>query len=163
VISISRRHLSIVIVLATFGAMASGCGGTSAATPLSQVAAGQDYLADLAPVHSAVAAFLAATTTWNLTTTRAETTADDAPLTAAVRTFDQELASTSWPANATADVQTLITEDRVIIVDLTELDTITHATIAAWELNIAADTRVDASDSNLVRSDLGLPQATLPA
>jgi predicted homoserine dehydrogenase-like protein len=121
------------------------------------------YLSDLAPVHSAVAAFLTATTTWNLTTTRAQATADAAPLMAAIRTFDSELSSTPWPANATADVKTLITEDKVIIADLTALDVITHATVGAWEVNIAADTNVDASDSNLVRSDLGLPQATLPA
>jgi hypothetical protein len=114
-------------------------------------------------VHAAVSAFLTAVTAWNLTTTRAEATAAAAPLTAAVRTFDSELASTPWPSSATAAVQTLLAQDKVIIADLTALDAITHATVAAWEVNIAADTDVDAADSNLVRSDLGLPQATLPA
>jgi len=162
VISISRRHASFVIAFCTIGAVASGCGGTSTATPLPEAQAGQTYLSDLAPVHTAVAAFLTTATAWNLLTTRAETTSDAAPLMAAIRTFDSELSTTPWPANATADVQTLITEDKVIIADLTALDAITHATVAAWEVNIAADTNVDASDSNLVRSDLGLPQATLP-
>jgi hypothetical protein len=112
-------------------------------------------------VHSAVAAFLTATTGWNLTTTRAGTVADAASLMASIRTFDSELFTTPWPKAATADVQALISEDKVIISDLTGLDAITHATIGGWELNIAADTNVDASDSNVIRSDLGLPQATL--
>jgi hypothetical protein len=163
VIAISRRRASFVIAFFAVAVVATGCGGTSPATPLPEAQAGQMYLSDLAPVHSAVAAFLTVTTTWNLTTTRAQATADAAPLMAAIRTFDSELSSTPWPANASADVQTLITEDKVIIADLTGLDVITHATVGAWEVNIAADTDVDASDSNLVRSDLGLPQATLPA
>ncbi len=162
-IATSRRRAPLVIALCTVGVVATGCGGSSPATPLAQAQAGQIYLSDLAPVHSAVNAFLTATTAWNLTTTRAEATANAAPLMAAIRTFDSELASTPWPASATTDVQTLIAEDKVIIADLTALDAITHATIGAWELKIAADTNVDASDSNLVRADLGLPQATLPA
>ena len=49
----------------------------------------------------------------------------------------------------------------MIIADLTELKTISRTAVAAWEVKIQTDTVVDATDSNLVRSDLGLPQATL--
>jgi hypothetical protein len=100
-------------------------------------------------------------TAWTLSTTRAQTESGAAPLITAEENFDHALTSTAWPVNATAAIQTLITENRVIIADLNLLDTITHATVAAWQLKLEQDTVVDATDSNLVRSDLGLPQATL--
>jgi hypothetical protein len=136
------------------------CGGSASPTPLSRAQAGQQYLNDIAPVHTASAAFLTATTTWSLTTTNAEAYADAAPLIDAETTFDAALASTPWPTNTTADVQTLITEDKVIIADLSELSTITHAGVPAWVVKLKADTAVDVTDAGLVRSDLGLPPAT---
>lgn len=48
----------------------------------------------------------------------------------------------------------------MIVADLDELETITLARIAAWDVKITADTAVDVTDSGLIRSDLGLPPAT---
>jgi hypothetical protein len=155
---LTPRVALAAVALCAVGGLAGACGGTA---PLSRAQAGTDYLNDIAPVHSAAAAFATAATMWTLTTTNAEASADAAPLITAEENFDAALSSTAWPANATADVQTLITENKVIIADLTELSTITRAAVAGWELKIGTDTDVDAADSNLVRSDLGLPQATL--
>jgi hypothetical protein len=146
--------------ISTLAALAAACGGAASPTPLSQSQAGQTYLDDIAPVHSASAAFLTAATLWNLSTTDAEAFADARPLINAETTFDSQLSSTPWPSSTTADIQTLITENKVIIADLDELQTITLATIAAWDVKIKADTAVDVTDSGLIRSDLGLPPAT---
>jgi hypothetical protein len=159
----SRRPAWLVIALALLGVLAAACGGTSAPTPLSQAQAGQDYLDDIAPVHTTAATFATDVTTWNLTTTNAEAAADAAPLIAAEQSFDAGLASTPWPATATSAIQTLIAQNKVIIADLEELSTITRAAVPAWEIKIDEDTVTDATDSNMVRSDLGLPQATLSA
>jgi len=157
----SRRPVSLAIACCSLCCLAAACGGSTAATPLSPAQAGQDYLNDIAPVHTTAAAFATAVTTWNLTTTDAEAASDAAPLITAEEDFDQALSSTPWPADATAAIHTLMTEDKVIIADLTELKTISRTAVAAWEVKIQTDTVVDATDSNLVRSDLGLPQATL--
>jgi hypothetical protein len=136
----------------------AACGGSAA---LAAAQARQDYLNDVAPVRTAGTVFATDVTTWSLSTTRAETEADAAPLITAEENFDQALSSTAWPANAAAAVQTLITENKVIIADLNDLDTVTYATVAGWEIKLSQDTVVDGADSNLVRSDLALPQATL--
>ena len=164
-VSTSRHRAWLVMVLCTAGAVVSACGGTSAvATPLSKAAAGHAYLTDLAPMNAAFAAFETVETTWNPSTIGADVAAaGTAPLTAAIRTFDQRLSSTRWPAKAVADVRTLISGDEVTLTSITALDAATDATIGTWELIVAMDVAVEASTSNLVRSDLGLPQATPPA
>jgi thiamine pyrophosphate-dependent acetolactate synthase large subunit-like protein len=140
----------------------TACGSNATASsagspPLSKAAAGQTYLSDIAAVHSATTAFQSAAALWNLTTTDAQASSDAAPLIAAEQNFNSELNSTSWPQNAQADIRALTQQNNVIIADLGQLKSITHATIGAWNVNIRKDTAVDVSDSNSVRSDLGLP------
>jgi hypothetical protein len=154
-------------VLAVSGvcALVAACGSSASSpsqslSPLSQAAAGNAYLTDIAPVHTATAAFELAATQWSGSTTREQASGDAAPLIEAEQTFNAKLTSTAWPSNAKADIDTLVKENGVIIGDLQQLQTISRAGISAWDVNIRKDTAVDISDSALVRSDLGLPPAS---
>jgi hypothetical protein len=143
----------------------AACGSSASSSnqgvaPISEAAAGNAYLADIAPVHTATAAFEVAATEWSITTTRAQAAGDAAPLIGAEQTFNAKLTSTAWPTNAKADIDTLVKENSVIIGDLQQLQVISRAGITAWDVDIRKDTAVDISDSALVRSDLDLPPAS---
>jgi len=111
-------------------------------------------------VVASAASFRTIASGWTALSTDAQVYGDAQPLIAAEQQFNSELSSTNWPANAQTDIHTLISQNSLIIDDLNQLQHISLATIAAWDVNIRSDTTVDTTDSDRVRTDLGLAAAS---
>ena len=124
----------------------------SLCTAPTEAQAGQQYLADIAPLNAAVAAFKADTNT-DLSALPGEV----APIVSAAQTFESTILRQQWPSNTKADIKTLATE-----VGTFESDVSNFGSSSALDISSAEQTMVQAdgtfgADSNIVRADLGLP------
>jgi hypothetical protein len=114
--------------------------------------AGQQYLADIAPLNAAVTAFKGDTND-DLSAIAGEV----APIVSAAQTFESTILRQQWPSNTRADIKTLATE-----VGTFESDVSNFGSSSASDISSAEQTMVQAdgtfgADSNIVRADLGLP------
>jgi hypothetical protein len=174
--------VATAVMISACGASSTSSGTTGSTSPvkLTTQQAGSEYLSNVAPVESAEAAFAQEVLNWSYTsnvpfiqrsivgapTPTPERVVPPTELASAAQRlisveeqFDSSLATIGWPASAQTDVTNLINENKAVVSDLQELPTLTTATQASWRSALRSDAATLAADSNLVRSDLGLPPA----
>jgi predicted aconitase len=122
--------------------------------------AGRAFLADVAPVNSAINAFAADASIWSSSTTDAQAESDAAPVMSALQTLQTKLETTKWPGAAKQDVHALILAVSPLQAALQNLATLNFLDVGSWEQSFttAAD-GIKTADA-LVRVDFRLPSAS---
>ena len=138
---------------------------TSSAPPsspagISQPAAATQYEQLVAPANAATDTMSAA-----LAKVPASATGPDAakitdPAAAAIDAVCQKLLRAQWPSNTTADIKSLVTDNEVIVSDLSNVSAQNAFSISTWEAQFATDAGKAHAASSIVRADLGLPAAS---
>jgi hypothetical protein len=129
----------------------------STSTSVSTAPAGTAYLADIAPVNAAIAAFGPKASAWSSSTTNAQAVADARPLVTALQTLKTTLTDGSWPATATTDMHMLVGNIGALIGDLQGLSTVNLLDASGFRVTVQRDGLAEKTASGLVRHDLGLP------
>ncbi len=133
---------------------------TTTSTTISIAAAGAAYLAAVAPANTALTAFSNTANGWTSSTTNAEAEADAQPAITALQTLNTTLTNDPWPADAVADVHTLIGDMGAVSGDLQGLSSVNLLDASGWTATLQRDLASTKSAVALVRHDLGLPAAT---
>lgn len=121
---------------------------------ITKAAAGKQYLADVGPFNIAANAYSSGLRT---TTKFSQLAALAAPLLAASQTFDSAALRQQWPSGVRADIKALVSADGAEEGDLESLETADATNIDQINASLTKDGNTTAADSNIVRSDLGLP------
>jgi hypothetical protein len=136
-----------------------GCTQVTPAKPLTKEQAATVYLAAVAPVNAAAAAFITRTRTWTSSTPNGQAVTEAQPLNAALSGVHAklvELGAGYTPAAAAlkADADAA----QAVLGDLTNLVNLNRGlTVAAWTQQFNADLAKLTAASNAVRAALGLP------
>jgi hypothetical protein len=135
-----------------------GSAGASSRTADLSGAAHQ-YLVDSAPVATASTAFQSTVIAWmgNPKVTGAEAGSAARPLISALLSFQNELKSQTWPADAQDDIRALVLTFNGLIGDLRGLSHDHIADTSSWEGPFLRDDVSTTAATNRVRHDLGLP------
>jgi hypothetical protein len=118
------------------------------------------YAAAATKVNAVLSAFSAAASSWPSSETGPQAAASAGPSITALKVFDTTLTNAQWPANANADVHTLIEADGALSGDLQSLSQVNALSASSWATQFSRDATIDGTDANLVRHDLGLPAST---
>jgi hypothetical protein len=116
--------------------------------------AAQQYLADVAPFNAAVNTY---TASFNSSTQYSQLPALVTPLVTALQTFDSLVLRQQWPASVKQDIKTMVAADGVYQGDLQSLESANALNISTIDASVSRDANASTEDSNIVRSDLGLP------
>jgi hypothetical protein len=117
------------------------------------------YLADVAPVNSAINAFGQVANGWTSTTTDTQAESDAQPLLKTLNTLTTNLTDYQWPQVAKSDIRALVTVVANFEGDLQSLSTLNILDASSWIQQATKDDNVIGTDANFVRHDLGLPPA----
>ena len=128
------------------------------ATPTASVNYGSQFLADAAPVNTALAAFKAAVTSWaNANGTASQATVFVTPMVNAFKTFEAKLSTQTWPVSARNDVHSLVAAVSALSGDVSELPSLDPSSSSTWVAQLRRDEATQSAADSTVRSDLGLP------
>jgi hypothetical protein len=132
--------------------------GASSRTAATSSAAHQ-YLVDSAPVGTASTAFQSIVIAWmgNPKVTGAEAESAARPLISALVSFQNELKSQTWPADAQDDIRALVVAFNGLLGDLRGLSRDDIADTSSWEGPFLREDVSTTAATNKVRHDLGLP------
>ncbi len=114
-------------------------------------ATGRDYLRLVARFNAALAHFQAEAKDDTDSTSTKQIAKEAAPVTAALRAFDNAALRANWPPSVRADVRALIRADAGFRSDLEQL-----AYTRDWS-GLTRDAEASSAAANVVRADLGLP------
>jgi hypothetical protein len=132
---------------------------TTTSGTMSVAQAGANYLGAIGPTNAAAVKFVTAVHGWTSNTSNAQAEADAQPYISASKALDTVLTNDQWPANATADIHTLIGGDAAIEGDLASLSSFDLLNSSSWRATFNRDVATVSSAVGLVRHDLGLPPA----
>lgn len=121
---------------------------------IAKSAAGKQFLADIAPYNAADDTFSAKSKS---VTQYSQLASLVAPVVASLQSFDAVALRQQWPAGVKQDIKTMVTADGAYEGDLSALGNADAANISSVEASVTKDGNTSAADSNIVRSDLGLP------
>ena len=147
-----RFRLSTLIIVSLSFTLASSTAGAS----ISVKAAGKQFLKDVAPLNATFAKFEPEASKWNNSTTEKQAEKDATPAIWAMRKFQANLLTQSWPKKARPDVRTLYSGFSPLEADLEVLAQFSTLNVGNWETKFATDFTTLSSDDNFVRHDLGL-------
>jgi hypothetical protein len=133
---------------------------STTSTTISSAAAGAAYLAAVALANAALTTFSNTANSWTSSTTNAEAEADAQPAITALQALNTTLTNDQWPADAVADVHTLIGDTSAVSGDLQGLSSVNLLDASGWTATLQRDLASTKSAVALVRHDLGLPAAT---
>jgi hypothetical protein len=123
---------------------------------ITKAAAGKQYLADTASYNAALAP---AKSALNNVTSLSQLSGILGPVVTQLQSADSVILRQQWPSGVRADIKTLVTADGLVAGDLTGLENANVSNAGSIEANLTRDADGAAADSNIVRSDLGLPPA----
>jgi hypothetical protein len=120
-------------------------------TSRASYATGHDYLQLVAPFNAVLDRFKAAAKDDTDSTSTKQIAKEAAPVTAALRTFDNAMLRANWSPRVRADVRAMVRADAGFQSDLEQL-----AYTRDWA-GLTRDAEASSSAANVVRADLGLP------
>lgn len=148
----------LFIAVALSAGVIGGAAAPALASPISTHQAAKQYLADVAPANTALAAFDKAVTKWTKSDgTAAQTNPFVKPCVAALNRVDNQLTEQRWPANTTADMHALIVAIAAVEGDIAGLPSLNLLSVSSWVAAFTRDATVERAAVNTVRHDLHLP------
>jgi hypothetical protein len=155
-----KRYAAIAgMVVCFLGVSSTAQASTHHPKGITTASAAKQYLADIAPAN-------AAATTAHNQAKGAATVADlakaVAPVIVSYNKFDSLLLRQRWPSGVKTDIHTLVVADSAYIGDLNAVSNASAVNLSALGATISRDGQITEADSNIVRSDLGLPPPTNP-
>jgi hypothetical protein len=132
-------------------------GASSRSSGISSAA--HQYLVDSAPVGRASTAFQSTVIAWmgNPKVTGPEAASAARPLISALVSFQNDLGSQTWPADARDDIRALVLAFNGLLGDLRGLSHDDIADTSSWEGPFLREDLSTTAATNKVRHDLGLP------
>ncbi len=165
------RSLGVGALAVLLGAtVAAGCGGsshsaaatasaTTTPTALSIAQQRADYLSAVAVYNAAGSKFLRQFNSLPQSATATQLAAISVPLANALQTTDTRLLAIPFTGQTRTDVDTLARDSAAVIGVLDTASGVTADTADQWDQGFVADFTKTHTDADIIRTDLGLPQA----
>jgi hypothetical protein len=118
------------------------------------------YEAIVAPANAAQQVETTAAKALPSAPTAAQLTPVVAPVIAAFQAMDSRLAAVKWPGQTEVDIRKMISDDGAVTGDLEAFESANAITASSVETKLEQDEGLISTDVDLVRADLGLPQAS---